>query len=116
MTRTSRFLVAGVLVCLVLALVVSRWASDEPDGLERVAVDTGFSSEAEPHAFESGPLAGYEVEGGDDGGPGVAGVVGVAVVFATAGGLVALARRRTGSRRGGHDVSGPPVVDPASAT
>ena len=53
---------------------------DVPDGLERVAQDEGFASEAEEHAASDGPLADYELKGG--GGTGVAGVVAGRVIQA----------------------------------
>ncbi len=98
--RTAAFIVAGLAVALVLAFGVSRYASTEPDGLEKVAADQSLDAGASPHALAGGPLADYSTKGIDDPGTatGVAGVVGVAVTFAVAGGLVwvatALGRRR----------------------
>lgn len=97
---TRVVLAVGLLVALVLAGVVSGFASSSPDGLERVAQDEGFASEAEEHAASDGPLADYELDGG--GGTGVAGVVGVVVVLVVAtGGAYALRRKdsRPGSTR-----------------
>jgi hypothetical protein len=82
----------GLLLTLLLAGVVSGYASGAPDGLERVAEDTGFLNEAEKHPAAEGPLADYELS--DGGGTGVAGVAGVVVVLAVAtGGAYALRRR-----------------------
>jgi PDGLE domain len=92
---TRVVLVVGVLVALLLAGGVSVFASGSPDGLERVAEDTGFLDTAEEHAAADGPLADYEL--GDGGGTGVAGVVGVVVVLVIAtGGAYALRRRGQG--------------------
>jgi hypothetical protein len=99
--RTVGFLLGGLAVALVLAFAVSRYASSEPDGLERVAADHAIDADEQPHTLADGPFAGYATRGiGDEGtSTGVAGIVGVLVTFATAGGLVALvtvvARSRT---------------------
>jgi anti-sigma regulatory factor (Ser/Thr protein kinase) len=95
MRRPSTRVVIGVglLVALLLAGVLSLYASASPDGLERVAEDKGFAQQAEEHAAADGPLADYQV--GDGGGTGIAGVVGVVVVLVVAtGGAYALRGRR----------------------
>ena len=89
---TRVVLAVGLLVALLLAGVVSVYASAAPDGLERVAEDTGFADTAEEHAASEGPLADYQLSNGR--GSGVAGVVGVVVVLVVAtGGAYALRRR-----------------------
>lgn len=87
---TAWFVVGGLVVALVLGFGVSRWASSQPDGLERVATDHGLDTGIEDHAMADGPLADYSTAGVDDEGlgTGIAGVVGVVVVFALAGGSV----------------------------
>ena len=98
--RTAWFVAAGVAVTLVLAFGVSRYASTEPDGLERVAADRALDTGEEPHPLADSPFADYATRGVGDPGlaTGLAGVVGVATCFALAGGLVwlatATARRR----------------------
>ncbi|MBG0827659.1 PDGLE domain-containing protein [Planomonospora sp. ID67723] len=89
--KARPFLLAGVGLTLVLAGVVSFFASGDPDGLERVAEDEGFLAQATGHAFGSWSLADY----GDVGGipVGVAGVVGVGITL-VAGGAVAYGARR----------------------
>ncbi|HEX6514232.1 MAG TPA: PDGLE domain-containing protein, partial [Nocardioidaceae bacterium] len=47
--RTRTFLVVGFLVALLLAGVVSYYASGSPDGLNRVAQDNGFAHTARRH-------------------------------------------------------------------
>jgi hypothetical protein len=84
---------------LIAAVVVAAalFASGDPDGLERVAEDTGFIGAGEDSPFSL--IADYVFPGLD--GPAatiVAGLIGVAVVF----GVVwfigrVLARRRSGS-------------------
>ncbi len=95
--RTRTLVLAGLAVALLLAGVVSFYASSRPDGLEYVAERTGFIDSAEAHAAD-GPFADYATKGVDDArlSGGVAGVVGTLVVLVLAGGL-ALAVRRRGS-------------------
>lgn len=94
--RTSVVVVVGLLVALALAGVVSGWASGSPDGLERVATDTGMDTQARESDVETA-LSGYQTEGIEDDrwSTGVAGVAGVAVTFAVFGGVTLLLRRRT---------------------
>ncbi|CAN5510054.1 hypothetical protein BH10ACT10_BH10ACT10_28330 [soil metagenome] len=98
MSRVSTrvLVVTGLLVALLLAGVVSFYASASPDGLNRVARDKGFSSTQTKHASDDSPFAGYGTKGVSDGrlSKGVAGVVGCAVVLALAGGLTFAVRRR----------------------
>lgn len=94
--RTSVVVVVGLLVALALAGVVSGWASGSPDGLEKVAADTGMDAQARESDIDTA-LSGYQTEGIDDDrwSTGVAGVAGVAVTFAAFGGLTLLLRRRS---------------------
>jgi hypothetical protein len=93
---TKVVLVTGALVALLLAGVLSYYASSSPDGLNRVAQDHGFSEAQQRHASDGSPLAGYDTDGLDD--PrlsrGTAGVVGSLVVLVLAGGLAFVVRRR----------------------
>jgi len=59
------FILAGLLVSVALALLVSPWASSAPDGLEKVAEDKGFIEKAEETdpAWESAPIPDYAVPG-----------------------------------------------------
>jgi hypothetical protein len=92
------FYVAALGVTLLLAGVVSTVASDDPDGLERVAEDEGFDGTALDHALDGSPVADYELTGVDDErvAVGLAGVLGVVLTLVVAGGLF-LAVRRSGS-------------------
>lgn len=78
-TRTVLLSVLGL--ALVVAGVVSFYASASPDGLNRVAGDLGFASAEQ--AAGGGPLAGYEVAGLDQTriSGGLAGVLGCLVVL-----------------------------------
>ncbi|WP_205850043.1 PDGLE domain-containing protein [Nakamurella flava] len=89
------FVGLGLAVALLLALVVSHWASSEPDGLERVALDQGFAGHAADSAAAGSPLADYTTAGVDSPwlSTGLSGVIGVLLCFALAAGLTALLRR-----------------------
>lgn len=93
------FVLAGLLVSLLFATVVSQFAAPAPDGLERVAQDTGFDAAAEDHALADSPFADYATAGlGNE--PlslAVAGAAGVVITLAVGLGLVAAVRNR------GHD-------------
>ena len=80
-----KFYIAGFIVSLFLAGVVSFYASSDPDGLERVAEDIGFIETAKDHSNADGTLADYGVKGIENerasvGVAGVIGVIGTAVV------------------------------------
>lgn len=89
------FVLSGLAAALVLVLVVAPMASPDPDGLEFVAVDSGFASAAEDHPI-GGPLADYGVAGleSERTGTVVAGAIGVGVTFLVGFGLIALIRGR----------------------
>ena len=95
--RTRTLVLAGVLVALVLAGVLSFYASGNPDGLERVAHDKGFSRAAGHHHTGTSPMAGYSTKGIHNGriSTGVAGVTGTLLVLAVAGGGFWVLRRRS---------------------
>lgn len=103
-----RWWLLAAVVALVLAAVVSFYASGDPDGLERVAEDEGFVDAAADHDLGDGPLADYEVEGVDDDrlSVGLAGVVGVVVTLAVGAGLFRLVRRPVADDRPTADVEG----------
>lgn len=97
-TRVNRLVVGGVLVTLLVAGVVSQFAAADPDGLERVAEDTGFSEQGQEHAFANSLFADYATAGVADESVSLAlaGVAGSLLTLAVGGGLVlALRRRRT---------------------
>jgi cobalt/nickel transport system permease protein len=81
--NTTLFVIAGLLIAAGLALFVSPLASQKPDGLNKVAQDTGLGRAERTHAFDDGPLAGYSVKGiGNDAlAIGVSGLIGVLVTF-----------------------------------
>lgn len=94
--RTRWFILAGLLVALLLAGFASYYASSAPDGLEKVAADKGLDTGARDSATAGSPLADYSVNGVSN--PrlsgGLAGVIGVGVTLALAGGIFLLVRKR----------------------
>lgn len=96
---------AGLAASLVLAGIVSFYASSDPDGLEKVAGDKGIAEEEKEHALSDSPLADYGVE---DVSPtrlsgGLAGVIGVTLTLAAGSGVFVVVRRRRGGSAGGTD-------------
>lgn len=82
---TRAVVLAGFVVALVLAGLVSRFASSDPDGLTKVSEDHGFAGAGKGHD-------GLLVYGG------VSGVVGALVVLALVGVTVYVLRRRRTAR------------------
>lgn len=109
-TRLAVFLGLGLLVSLLLAGVVSSFASSQPDGLDSTArAGCTFNSDDEitggnclaksvkAHDSDDSPLANYGIRGIDNGfvSTGLSGVAGVLVVAAVGGGLFWMLRRRS---------------------
>ncbi|MFC0028565.1 PDGLE domain-containing protein [Micromonospora chaiyaphumensis] len=120
--RSWPFVLGGLLVALVLAGVVSNYASAHPDGLDSsllkgctVNADdeiTGGScpaQQAKDHELADSPLADYGVRGVSNGflSTGLSGVLGVLLTFAIGGGLFWLARRRGPATGAATDQAGP---------
>lgn len=83
MKVSTKLVAAGLLlVALVLAGLVSRFASDDPDGLTKVSEDHGFADTEKAH---DSVLGGYGS---------LTGVLGVLVVLGLAGGVTYAVRRR----------------------
>lgn len=85
MSNNRKFYLAGLVISLLLAGVVSFYASSSPDGLEKVAGDIGFIETAKDHTNANGTLADYGVKGIENerasvGIAGIIGVIGTAVV------------------------------------
>jgi cobalt/nickel transport protein len=102
-TVATKWVALGtLLVALLLAGVISFYASGDPDGLNRVAIDKGFSDTESDHGAADGPFAGYGTSWIDNErlSGGLAGVVGVVVVLALTGGLARVVRRRDTAGRG----------------
>ncbi|NUW38073.1 energy-coupling factor ABC transporter permease [Nonomuraea sp. SMC257] len=95
------FLLGGVGLTLLLAGVVSFFASSSPDGLEAVAENKGFLDQATDHLMSWSPLGDYGEVGGIP--VGVAGVVGVGIVLLVAGAVAYAARTRGHAPAAGDD-------------
>lgn len=102
---TKRLALGAVLISLLIAGVLSWYASTSPDGLEHVAETEGFSRTAQEHPAEDGPFAGYETKGVANQrlSGGLAGLVGLGATGLVMGGLVLALGRRDRS-----DVTDPP--------
>ena len=85
-------LLIGGGVALVLAGVVSFFASSSPDGLEHVAGEKGFLATAREHLLGNLPLADYGEVGGIP--VGLAGILGVLVTITVGWLLLRLVARR----------------------
>lgn len=102
---TRALAAAGLLVVILLAGVVSFYASGAPDGLSRVAEDLGLAEAEEAHAAEDSPFAGYETQGVGEArvSKGVSGLVGAGVVLLLGTGLFHVVRRKDRERDSDHD-------------
>jgi cobalt/nickel transport system permease protein len=89
------FALGGVLVAVFFAAVVSQFAADGPDGLERVAIDRGFEESGQDHAFPDSIFADYATNGIDNEAVSlaVAGIAGVVLTLVVGYGIVAASRR-----------------------
>jgi cobalt/nickel transport system permease protein len=89
-------LAGGALVAVLLAGVVSFYASSSPDGLEKVASDKGLNTHQESHPLGGSPLAGYggKAVGDQRLAVGVAGVAGVGITVVAGGAIFYAVRRR----------------------
>jgi len=89
------FVIVGLVVSTLIAVGVSQFASDDPDGLEYVAEQEGFAETAQDHDLADTPLADYG--GGLTGNSAldtvIAGAIGVAVTALLGWGLFRLVRR-----------------------
>ncbi|WP_338683737.1 energy-coupling factor ABC transporter permease [Streptomyces acidiscabies] len=86
----------GLAASLLLAGVVSFYASANPDGLEKVAADKGIDAQVEEHAAADSPLADYGVKDVENAriSGGLAGVIGVTVTVVAGSGVFWVVRRR----------------------
>lgn len=108
--RGVYFLLGGLLVSLLLAGVVSNFASGSPDGLDAASREgctfnendeiTGGNCparEAQDHELADGPLADYGIRGISNSfvSTGLAGVAGVLIVFGIGAGAFWLMRSKS---------------------
>jgi hypothetical protein len=110
--RTSAgFVAVGLVVAVALALFASPYASSKPDGLNRVAEQHGFAGGRRQSATAHLPTARYGIRGVHDGrlSTGLAGLLGVLVVFGLCTALAAIAVRVRRQGRFGPEREGPPA-------
>ena len=90
--------VGGLAVAAIVAALAAAFASADPDGLDSVAIQQGFEDARQEPGFSIIP--GYVVPGLDGTAATIiAGLVGIAIVFAVmvvVGRLLARRRKRTG--------------------
>jgi cobalt/nickel transport system permease protein len=98
LATTRVFVLGGVLVSLVFAMVVSQFAGEDPDGLQSVAAETGFADSGTDHALADSLFADYATAGirNETLSLAVAGVVGTIVTLAVAAGVFLAVRERRG--------------------
>jgi hypothetical protein len=113
--RTKIFVLVGLLVALALAGIGSYYASSDPDGLTKVSEDEGLAASEKKHDLADSPLAGYDTKEVDNDrlSGGMAGVIGVGVTFAIAGGAAVLIRRRRKPDDQSRDAADDESRDPA---
>jgi hypothetical protein len=103
---STKWVVVGVgLAALLLAGIVSYYASSSPDGLTKVSEDKGFANTEKEHGAADSPLAGYATKDVDNErlSGGLAGVIGVVVVLVLASGVVYVVRRRKATDEPAHE-------------
>ena len=90
-----RIILIGLLIAVAIALFLSPFASQSPDGLEKVADDKGFLHRGEGEEFFSAPIPDYTMPGVKHEGiaTSLAGLIGTLAVFAAACGLGYLLKR-----------------------
>jgi len=95
-----RFIGLGLLAAVAVAVLLSPFASQSPDGLERVAEDQGFVDLGQQSPLVESPLPDYSVPGG--GGrwwsTPLAGAAGTLLTFGLAYGVGRFVARRKGDR------------------
>lgn len=87
MKSITVFVLAALAFAIVLAVFVSPYASEHPDGLEWVAEQKGFIGHAgDDPAWKASPVPDYTVPGIDNPSvaTGIAGLIGTIVTFAVA--------------------------------
>jgi cobalt/nickel transport protein len=86
----------GLFIALLLAVILSPFASSFPDGLERVAEDKGFLEKGEVAPAMVSPVPDYAWPGikSEKLATSVAGVMGTLLVFGAAYGFASLLKRK----------------------
>jgi PDGLE domain len=92
--RSRAWWVVGLAVAVLVVVILAPLASSDPDGLERVAEDSGFLASAQDALYSI--LPDYSVPGVEDGTLTtiLAGLIGLAIVFMLMWGLGVVLTRR----------------------
>lgn len=90
----KKFFIGFAFVSLLIAGVLSYFASGDPDGLDKTVEDTGIAEHAQEHPFAGSTFADYAL-GGDDKFTGLAGALGVIVVLAVSFSLFWFLRKKS---------------------
>ena len=85
-----------LLVALIVAAVLSPFASSSPDGLEKVAEDLGFLHKGEGEPVLIAPVPDYAMPGvkNESVATAAAGIVGTLLTFGAAYGLAKVVKRK----------------------
>ncbi len=97
MKKLWPFMFIALILCILLAVFVSPFASSHPDGLEKVAEDKGFLEESEgQEVWKSSLIPDYTMPGINNEriATGIAGLAGTLLVFALAWGIGKLIAKR----------------------
>lgn len=97
--RLGPFIAGAVVTTLLVAVGVSQFAVDDPDGLEAVAQAQGFDEAAQDHPLSGSLFADYATEGvrNERVSLAAAGLAGVVVTLAVGSGVVLATRQRHSS-------------------
>jgi hypothetical protein len=92
--RNTVLVLVAVAVIAITGVVLSQFASSEPDGLEFVSEEEGFADTAEDHSLGDSPLADYGENLDQDPGTStaIAGLIGILATAALALGLFWMVR------------------------
>lgn len=91
----GRDIIIGLVIALFLAGIISMFASERPDGLERVAEDKGFLEKGEVEPPIHSPIPDYVWPGLENEklATSIAGIVGTIIVFGLGYGVAVLMKR-----------------------
>jgi len=93
---TKKIVLIGLAISIIIASMLSFYASANPDGLEFVAEQVGFLNTAKDSAVASSPLADYALTGLENErfSVGIAGIVGVILTAIISFGLFTFLKKR----------------------
>jgi cobalt/nickel transport protein len=90
-TKDKYFIIGGLIICLVIAVMSPFLASTDPDGLEKSAEDVGVP---ESEVSYQAPFPDYTIEGLEKSGEITALAIGIIITLAIAYLVALLLRRR----------------------